>query len=200
MTSLPVISDGRYMETGSGSLPHFEPVSHWLLFDSSVQDCFHSSSRTTQGETDNQLQVLAHLADYNVYTTLNARNQFKAPTEFGLCLRPTASAVEGTSEDSAPLGLKCLACDSEEARLCWVTAMRLAKVVEPKPNDYHLEILLEPVTVNTWFKTPASSCRADVASVRPGSRVLEFNFVAVRLYVPRIDDTRALLFIGTSSH
>nr|CAD7429205.1 unnamed protein product [Timema monikensis] len=81
-----------------------------------------------QGETDNQLQVLAHLADYNVYTTLNARNQFKAPTEFGLCLRPTASAVEGTSEDSAPLGLKCLACDSEEARLCWVTAMRLAKI------------------------------------------------------------------------
>jgi hypothetical protein len=62
------------------------------------------------------LQVLARLSDCNVYTALNARNQFRAPTEFGLCL---------TGEREA---LRCLACESERTRTCWLTAMRLAKV------------------------------------------------------------------------
>lgn len=79
------------------------------------------SSRFQNG--DGELRVYAHLSDYHVYTTLNARNQFQAPTEFGLCLRPTANAVDEDTTD-----LRCLACESERARLCWLTAMRLAKV------------------------------------------------------------------------
>lgn len=62
------------------------------------------------------LQVLARLSDCNVYTALNARSQFRAPTEFGLCLAGGREA------------LRCLACESERARTCWLTAMRLAKV------------------------------------------------------------------------
>lgn len=67
-----------------------------------------------------QLQVFARLTDYNIYTTLNAKNQLKAPAEYGICLRTPGSETDA--------GLRCLACESEQARSCWITAMRLAKV------------------------------------------------------------------------
>ncbi|KAK7864569.1 hypothetical protein R5R35_007337 [Gryllus longicercus] len=89
-------------------------------------------SKDKGGDADS-LQVFASLVDYNVYTTLNAKNQFRAPTEFGLFLRPTASAAEAATEDS---GLRCLACESERARLCWVTAMRLAKYGKQLRENY----------------------------------------------------------------
>jgi hypothetical protein len=69
------------------------------------------------------LNFFAELSSYHVYTTLNAKNQFRAPTEWGICLRP--SGVD--SEDETP-ELKCISCDSERVRSCWLTAMRLAKV------------------------------------------------------------------------
>ncbi|KAK7864568.1 hypothetical protein R5R35_007337 [Gryllus longicercus] len=90
-------------------------------------------ANATQGGDADSLQVFASLVDYNVYTTLNAKNQFRAPTEFGLFLRPTASAAEAATEDS---GLRCLACESERARLCWVTAMRLAKYGKQLRENY----------------------------------------------------------------
>lgn len=71
----------------------------------------------------NGLNFFAELSNYHVYTTLNAKNQFRAPTEWGICLRP--SGVD--TEDETP-ELKCIACDSERVRSCWLTAMRLAKV------------------------------------------------------------------------
>jgi hypothetical protein len=70
------------------------------------------------------LNFFAELSSYHVYTTLNAKNQFRAPTEWGICLRP--SGVD--SEDETP-ELKCISCDSERVRSCWLTAMRLAKVI-----------------------------------------------------------------------
>ncbi|XP_071452038.1 growth factor receptor-bound protein 14-like [Hetaerina americana] len=125
------------------------------------------SSGSNSGVGGTQLQVFAHLQDYNVYSTLNAKNQFRAPTEFGLCLRPTAyssppspsaspssstSSLDGpsplppsaphSSEEGggpgalAPKSLRCLACDSESARLCWVTAMRLAKYGKQLRENY----------------------------------------------------------------
>ncbi|XP_063223736.1 growth factor receptor-bound protein 14-like isoform X2 [Bacillus rossius redtenbacheri] len=89
-------------------------------------------SRVGTQDPEGQLQVWALLEHYDVYTTLNARNQFRAPTEFGLCLRPT----EGAAGESCSLGLKCLACESERARLCWVTAMRLAKYGKQLRENY----------------------------------------------------------------
>lgn len=85
-----------------------------------------------------QLQLLAELSDYAVYVSLNAKNQLRAPTEFGLCLRP--NRVRAHSAPSTPPtpgaadnteGLLCLACESERIRTCWATAMRLAKVTPP---------------------------------------------------------------------
>lgn len=75
-------------------------------------------------KSDYGVRVLAKLANYQVYTTLNAKNQFRAPTEWGICLRPAGLG----SDDFDNPGFLCLACDSEKARSCWLTAMRLAKV------------------------------------------------------------------------
>lgn len=75
------------------------------------------------------LQLFARLSDYNVYTSLNAKNQLRAPTEFGLCLRAPGR------ED--PSDLRCLACETDQVRTCWLTAMRLAKVSTIQPFYYY---------------------------------------------------------------
>jgi hypothetical protein len=77
------------------------------------------------------LNFFAELSSYHVYTTLNAKNQFRAPTEWGICLRP--SGVD--SEDETP-ELKCISCDSERVRSCWLTAMRLAKYGKQLRENY----------------------------------------------------------------
>lgn len=85
-----------------------------------------------------QLELFADLSQYHVYTTLNAKNQLRAPTEFGICLRPAnSSATLGEQSHKEILSrLKCLACESERARLCWITAMRLAKYGKQLRENY----------------------------------------------------------------
>lgn len=92
----------------------------------------------------NQLTVLARISDFHVYAALNAKNQFRAPTEWGICLRPSGIDSDQTAEleddvdfaghGATTAGLCCLACDSERARTCWLTAMRLAKVTHNLKN------------------------------------------------------------------
>ncbi|KAE8742549.1 hypothetical protein FOCC_FOCC011901, partial [Frankliniella occidentalis] len=54
--------------------------------------------------------MLCSLRDYTVYSCLNARNQLRAPTEWGLCLRPSGGERDN---NEGVASLKCLACDSE---------------------------------------------------------------------------------------
>jgi hypothetical protein len=84
------------------------------------QNLQYSIGLSLQVGDASDLQVLARLSDCNVYTALNARSQFRAPTEFGLCLAGGREA------------LRCLACETERARTCWLTAMRLAKVSQDR--------------------------------------------------------------------
>lgn len=84
-------------------------------------------------QNTDQLEVLAHLSDYHVYWTLNARKQFRAPTEWGICLRPSSKAE---AEETAGGELRCITFDNEKARSCWIIAMRLAKVISSTYNQY----------------------------------------------------------------
>jgi hypothetical protein len=88
---------------------------------------------------DTDLQEYATLSEFTVYTTLNARNQLRAPTEFGLCLRPNKSepvTPEPPRKNNAnsnvlremPKDSICFAVESEKTRVCWITAFRLTKV------------------------------------------------------------------------
>lgn len=114
------------------------------------------------------LKVLARLSDCHVYTTRNAKNQFRAPTEWGLCLRP--SGVD--TEDDSP-GIRCLACDSERARTCWLTAMRLAKYGKQIRENYRAFKNKQAETINTKeynsYTVPNESVRSRVAMDFTGS-------------------------------
>nr|CAI5841354.1 unnamed protein product [Callosobruchus analis] len=109
------------------------------------------------------VRLLCDLRRYHAYAALNAKNQLRAPSEWGVVLRPEAEPIStaggadqerrrlngaaGAELDGGGSGgeggggggttdkggggaeqLRCLACDSERVRSCWVTAMRLAKV------------------------------------------------------------------------
>ncbi|VEN62583.1 unnamed protein product, partial [Callosobruchus maculatus] len=119
------------------------------------------------------VRLLCDLRRYHAYAALNAKNQLRAPSEWGVVLRPEAEpistaggadqerrrlngAAAGTDLDGGGSGggeggggggttdkggggaeqLRCLACDSERVRSCWVTAMRLAKYGKQLRENY----------------------------------------------------------------
>jgi hypothetical protein len=120
------------------------------------------------------LNFFAELSSYHVYTTLNAKNQFRAPTEWGICLRP--SGVD--SEDETP-ELKCISCDSERVRSCWLTAMRLAKYGKQLRENYRAFKNKQTESINpkdyNSYTVPNESVRSRVAMDFTGSvgRIVE---------------------------
>ncbi|XP_046983432.1 growth factor receptor-bound protein 14-like [Schistocerca americana] len=119
------------------------------------------------------LQAVASLRDHAVYRALNARNQFRAPTEWGLCLRPSSSSRVGAG-GGGPGALFCVACESERARLCWLTAMRLAKYGKQLRENYRsfkskcTESGSSPKEYNS-YSVPNESVRSRVAMDFTGS-------------------------------
>lgn len=73
----------------------------------------------------------ARLSDYAVYKITNVRKRYRAPFPWGICLRSTNTAPKSkTIAERGETGLKVIAFHSEKSRACWLTAMRLAKVIE----------------------------------------------------------------------
>lgn len=141
----------------------------WKSSDSSVINSSHE--RKSDDCEKGQLQLFAILADYNIYTTLNAKNHLRAPTEFGLCLR-TPGVVDQSS-------LRCLACESERTRTCWLTAMRLAKYGKQLRENYRAFKNKQIDSLNTRdyssYTVPNESVRSRVAMdfTGPTGRIVE---------------------------
>ncbi|XP_076643023.1 growth factor receptor-bound protein 14 isoform X2 [Halictus rubicundus] len=91
------------------------------------------SSRRLQ-ETE-ELTTFAHLSDFVVYKIANAKWRFHAPFEWGLCLKPSNSG-ETRSNLAGESGLKVVAFQTERSRVCWLTAMRLAKYGKQLRDNY----------------------------------------------------------------
>ncbi|XP_048505099.1 growth factor receptor-bound protein 14-like isoform X3 [Athalia rosae] len=131
-----------------------------------------SSKRPGAINTD-QLEVLAHLSDYHVYWTLNARKQFRAPTEWGICLRPSSNAE---TEDTVGSELRCITFDNEKARSCWIIAMRLTKLRENYRafKNKQCQPTVSPKEYNS-YTVPNESVRSRVAMDFTGSvgRIVE---------------------------
>nr|XP_008194011.1 PREDICTED: growth factor receptor-bound protein 14 isoform X2 [Tribolium castaneum] len=130
---------------------------------------------TSISESDiNGLNFFAELSNYHVYTTLNAKNQFRAPTEWGICLRPSGVDTEDETPD-----LKCIACDSERVRSCWLTAMRLAKYGKQLRENYRAFKNKQTESINpkdyNSYTVPNESVRSRVAMDFTGSvgRIVE---------------------------
>ncbi|XP_073501782.1 growth factor receptor-bound protein 14 [Phyllobates terribilis] len=65
------------------------------------------------------LQFFSDLSQSNIYMLLSTRKMYGAPTDYGFCLKPHKTG--GAKE------MKMLCAESEEAKSCWVTAIRLYK-------------------------------------------------------------------------
>nr|XP_033338565.1 growth factor receptor-bound protein 14-like isoform X5 [Megalopta genalis]XP_033338566.1 growth factor receptor-bound protein 14-like isoform X5 [Megalopta genalis] len=90
---------------------------------------------TRRFQRTERLTTFAHLSDFVVYKIANAKGPFRAPFEWGLCLKPsntgeTKSTVAGES------CVKVVAFQTERSRVCWLTAMRLAKYGKQLRDNY----------------------------------------------------------------
>ncbi|XP_040213784.1 growth factor receptor-bound protein 14 isoform X2 [Rana temporaria] len=65
------------------------------------------------------LQFFCDFLESNVYMLLSAKKSYGAPTDFGFCLKPNKTG--GTKE------MKLLCAETEESKICWLTAIRLYK-------------------------------------------------------------------------
>ncbi|CAG9854009.1 unnamed protein product [Phyllotreta striolata] len=126
-----------------------------------------------------EIEVFADIRRYHAYTTLNAKNQFRAPTEWGIVLRPTTvtstgKTADNSDDDPSPSSsytssdqLRCLACDSERVRSCWVLAMRLAKYGKQLRENYRAFRNKQGDSVNSKdynsYSVPNESVRSRVA-------------------------------------
>ncbi|XP_073976555.1 growth factor receptor-bound protein 10-like isoform X3 [Rhodnius prolixus] len=113
------------------------------------------------GEDDRShqdLQPLADLRQYEIYSCLNAKNQLRAPTEFGICLRRT-------TEDDFSSSI-VLSCECARDRTCWLTVMRLAKYGKQLRENYKaFKNKQESVNSKEYnsFAVPNESIRSRVA-------------------------------------
>lgn len=118
----------------------------------------------------------ADITEHFIYTTVNAKNQLKAPTEWGICLRPSGF---DTTDDEEPKSLRCLACDSLSTRSGWVIGMRLAKYGKQIRENYRAFKNKQNESLNTLeynsYTVPNESVRSRVAMDFTGSvgRIVE---------------------------
>uniref|UniRef100_A0A1B6MKK1 SH2 domain-containing protein n=2 Tax=Graphocephala atropunctata TaxID=36148 RepID=A0A1B6MKK1_9HEMI len=141
----------------------------WRVRDNSL--VINQERIVDDGERGN-LQLFARLSDFNIYTTINAKNHLRAPTEFGLCLR-------APGQDD-PAELRCLACENDRARTCWLTAMRLAKYGKQLRENYRaFKNKQQMETLNprdySSYTVPNESVRSRVAMdfTGPTGRIVE---------------------------
>ncbi|XP_063315156.1 growth factor receptor-bound protein 7 isoform X2 [Pelobates fuscus] len=77
------------------------------------------------------LQYFADVNESNAYCLTQGKKLYNAPTDFGFCLKPL-KIRSGTK------GLKMLCSEDEQARTCWLTAIRLFKYGAQLYKNYQL--------------------------------------------------------------
>ncbi|XP_062416210.1 growth factor receptor-bound protein 7 isoform X1 [Pungitius pungitius] len=77
------------------------------------------------------LQYVADLDDLNVFTVVNGRKLYGAPSDFTFSIKPTKNPPR--LQD-----LKILSGDSEQTRTCWTSAFRLFKYGKQLQSNYQL--------------------------------------------------------------
>uniref|UniRef100_G3NKA6 Growth factor receptor bound protein 7 n=1 Tax=Gasterosteus aculeatus aculeatus TaxID=481459 RepID=G3NKA6_GASAC len=77
------------------------------------------------------LQYVADLDDLNVFTVVNGRKLYGAPSDFTFSIKPTKNPPR--LQD-----LKILSADSEQTRTCWTSAFRLFKYGKQLQSNYQL--------------------------------------------------------------
>ncbi|KAF4533278.1 hypothetical protein B566_EDAN010513 [Ephemera danica] len=139
-----------------------------------------------------EVKKYASLEEHDVYKTLNARNQLRAPTEFGLCLRATSPLLPVRRVCTA-MDFLCFAVESERTRLCWLTAIRMLKpLVRDGYYNYDHHGSNEELAKKLWWDVPSTSkqdnsAAAELVSENDRARVaMDFTGSVGRI----VDDPR----------
>ncbi|KAM9425157.1 growth factor receptor-bound protein 7 [Pholidichthys leucotaenia] len=90
----------------------------------------YSSSKGSSKEP-RHLQYMADLEDLNVYTVVNGRKLYAAPTDFTFCIKPSKNPIRVQD-------LKILCAENEQVRTCWTSAFRLFKHGKQLHCNYQL--------------------------------------------------------------
>ncbi|KAM8837482.1 growth factor receptor-bound protein 7 isoform 2-T2 [Spinachia spinachia] len=112
------------------------------------------------------LQYVADLDDLNVFTVVNGRKLYGAPSEFTFSIKPTKNPPR--LQD-----LKILSADSEQTRTCWTSAFRLFKYGKQLQSNYQLsKTALQSPEAAKDVKSEASLVAMDFSG-KTGGRVIE---------------------------
>ncbi|XP_005725999.1 growth factor receptor-bound protein 7 [Pundamilia nyererei] len=90
----------------------------------------YSSSKGSSKEP-RHLQYVADLGDLNVYTVVNSRKLYGAPTDFTFCIKPSKNPIRVQD-------LKILCAENEQTRTCWTSAFRLFKYGKQLQCNYEM--------------------------------------------------------------
>ncbi|CAN9508672.1 unnamed protein product [Ophioblennius macclurei] len=89
------------------------------------------SSTKGSSKEPRHLQYVADLEDLNVYSVVNSRKLYGAPTDFTFCIKPSKNPVRVQD-------LKILCAENEQTRTCWTSAFRLFKYGKQLQCNYQL--------------------------------------------------------------
>ncbi|XP_053727826.1 growth factor receptor-bound protein 7 isoform X1 [Synchiropus splendidus] len=116
------------------------------------------------------LQYVAELEDLNVYTVVNGRKLYGAPTDFSFCIKPSRKPVRAQD-------LKIFSAENEQTRTCWTSAFRLFKHGKQLQCNYQLSQLrhgnLEARNVSDIKSKSEASLVAMDFSGKAGGRVIQ---------------------------
>ncbi|XP_035764658.1 growth factor receptor-bound protein 7-like [Neolamprologus brichardi] len=89
------------------------------------------SSTKGSSKEPRHLQYVADLDDLNVYTVVNSRKLYGAPTDFTFCIKPSKNPIRVQD-------LKILCAENEQTRTCWTSAFRLFKYGKQLQRNYEM--------------------------------------------------------------
>ncbi|KAF7203745.1 growth factor receptor-bound protein 7 [Nothobranchius furzeri] len=92
------------------------------------------SSTKGSSKEPRHLQCVADLNQLNVYTVVNGRKLYGAPTDFTFCIKLSKNPVRVQD-------LRILSAEDESTRTCWMSAFRLFKYGKQLQYNYHLSKL-----------------------------------------------------------
>ncbi|XP_068161516.1 growth factor receptor-bound protein 7 [Antennarius striatus] len=95
------------------------------------------------------LQCVADLQDLNVYTVVNSRKLYGAPSDFTFCIKPSRNPVR--TQD-----LKILCAENEQIRTCWTSAFRLFK----HGKQLHCNYQLSKTALQNREETRFTACKS----------------------------------------
>uniref|UniRef100_A0A8C8A3P1 Growth factor receptor bound protein 7 n=1 Tax=Oryzias sinensis TaxID=183150 RepID=A0A8C8A3P1_9TELE len=89
------------------------------------------SSTKGSSKEPRHLQCVADLDNLNVYSVVNSRKLYGAPTDFSFCIKPSRNPTRVQD-------LKVLCAENEQTRTCWTSAFRLFKHGKQLQSNYQL--------------------------------------------------------------